>query len=98
MSNLMLELEYVRAYIDDLLVTTKGSFEDHLQKLERVLARLEEAGLKVNANKSFFAREGLEYLGYWISREGIQPLSTKVEAIQRIALQRTSENYAGSLA
>ena len=85
MSNLMLELEYVRAYIDDLLVTTKGSFEDHLQKLERVLARLEEAGLKVNANKSFFAKEGLEYLGYWISRDGIQPLTTKVEAIQRIA-------------
>ena len=81
----MLELEYVRACIDDLLVTTKGSFEDHLQKLERVLARLQEARLKVNANKSFFAREGLEYLGYWISREGIQPLSTKVEAIQRIA-------------
>ena len=46
MSNLMMDLEYVRAYIDDLLVTTKGSFEDHLQKLERVLNRLEDAGLK----------------------------------------------------
>ena len=79
----MLELEYVRAYIDDLLVTTKGSFEDHLQKLDKVLAKLEEAGLKVNAKKSFFAREGLEYLGYWISREGIQPLTAKVEAIQK---------------
>jgi Reverse transcriptase (RNA-dependent DNA polymerase) len=74
MSNLMMDLEYVRAYIDDLLVTTKGSFEDHLQKLERVLNRLEDAGLKVNATKSFFAREGLEYLGYWISQDEIQPL------------------------
>ena len=81
----MLELEYVRAYIDDLLVTTKGSFEDHLDKLEAVLIKLQGAGLKVNANKSFFAREGLEYLGYWISREGIQPLTAQVEAIQRIA-------------
>ncbi|WP_250537472.1 reverse transcriptase domain-containing protein, partial [Caballeronia sp. AZ10_KS36] len=81
MSNLMMDLEYVRAYIDDLLVTTKGSFEDHLQKLERVLNRLEDAGLKVNASKSFFAKEGLEYLGYWISRDGIQPLTAKVEAI-----------------
>ena len=53
MSNLMLELEYVRAYIDDLLVTTKGSFADHLVKLEAVLAKLEEAGLKVNATKSY---------------------------------------------
>jgi len=89
MSNLMLELEYVRAYIDDLLVTTKGSFADHLVKLEAVLAKLEEAGLKVNATKSFFAREGLEYLGYWISRDGIQPLTSKVEAIQRIAPPKT---------
>ena len=89
MSNLMLELEYVRAYIDDLLVTTKGSFTDHLVKLEAVLAKMEEAGLKVNATKSFFAREGLEYLGYWISRDGIQPLTSKVEAIQRIAPPKT---------
>jgi len=57
------------------LVTTKGSFADHLVKLEAVLAKLEEAGLTVNAPKSFFAREGLEYLGYWISRDGIQPLT-----------------------
>jgi Reverse transcriptase (RNA-dependent DNA polymerase) len=57
MYNLMINLEYVRAYIDDLLVTTKGSFEDHLDKLKAVLIKLEQAGLKVNANKSFFARE-----------------------------------------
>jgi hypothetical protein len=67
-------------------VTTKGSFEDHLDKLEAVLIKLQGARLKVNANKSFFAREGLEYLGYWTSRDGIQPLTAKVEAIQRIAL------------
>jgi hypothetical protein len=50
-----------------------------------VLIKLINAGLKVNANKSFFVREGLEYLGYWISRNGIQPLTANVEAIQRIA-------------
>jgi hypothetical protein len=66
-------------------VTTKGSFEDHLDKLKAVFIKLERAGLKVNTNKSFFAREGLEYLGYWISRDSIQLLTTKVEAIQRIA-------------
>ena len=30
-------LESTQTYIDDLLVLTKGSFEDHLEKLERVL-------------------------------------------------------------
>ena len=67
MSELMEGLEFVRTYIDDLLCLTKGSFEDHLEKLERVLSRLQKAGLKVNANKSFFAQTKLEYLGYWIT-------------------------------
>ena len=40
MSELTLALEYVRAYIDDLLIFTKGTFEDHLDKLKIVLRRL----------------------------------------------------------
>ena len=84
MSELFDGLEYVSTYIDDLLILSKGTYEDHLEKLERVLVRLRKAGLKVNANKSFFARPELEYLGYWITRDGIQPLKAKVEAIMRI--------------
>jgi hypothetical protein len=34
MGNLMATLEYVRAYIDNLLVITKGSLDDHLDKLK----------------------------------------------------------------
>ena len=84
MSELMQDLEFVRTYIDDLLVLTKGSYDDHLEKLERVLVRLQQAGLKVNAKKSFFARRELEYLGYWITRDGIKPLPAKVQAILKI--------------
>jgi hypothetical protein len=51
MGNLMASLEYVRAYIDDLLVIMKGSLDDHLTKLEAVFTRLRDAGLKVNAAK-----------------------------------------------
>ena len=81
MSELFDGLEFVRTYIDDLLCLTKGTFDDHLEKLERVLYRLREAGLKVNGNKSFFAKTELEYLGYWITRDGIKPLPDKVRAI-----------------
>ena len=85
MSNLFSDLENVRAYIDDLLNITSGDYNDHLNKLEIIFQRLQKAGLKVNAKKSFFARSELEYLGYWITREGIQPLPKKVEAIHNIA-------------
>ena len=32
-------LAYLRVYLDDLLVLTKKSFEDHLGKVEAVLAK-----------------------------------------------------------
>ena len=89
MGDLVAGLEFARAYIDDLLVISNGSLMDHLDKLEQVLSRLQEAGLKVNSSKSFFAREELEYLGYWITQEGIKPLSKKVEAINNLAAPKT---------
>ena len=75
MSELMAGLEFARAYLDDLLIlSTETGFEKHLEKLEQVLTRLQAAGLRINATKSFFARTNLEYLGYNISREGLLPL------------------------
>ena len=56
-------LEFARAYIDDLLIVTQGDFNLHLEHLEKVFTRLGEAGLKVNASKSTFSTDKLEYLG-----------------------------------
>jgi hypothetical protein len=84
MNELFDGLDYVRVYIDDVLCLTKGNYNDHLEKLERVFTRLRNGGLKVNAKKSFFARSELEYLGYWITRNGIKPLAGKVDAMLRI--------------
>ena len=52
MTSLMAGLEFVRAYIDDLLCITKSDWDNHLTKLEEVFKRLQKAGLKVNADKS----------------------------------------------
>ncbi len=84
MSELMESLEYVRAYLDDLVCISKLSLEDHQEKLEEVLRRLCEAGLKVNAAKSTFFALEIEYLGYVLTRDGIKPQSNKVHAILAI--------------
>ena len=70
----MARLEFVRVYIDDMLCITNRNVDvagtnfnvwnRHLAQLEQVLERLKEAGLKVNAKKSFFGKQELEYLGY----------------------------------
>jgi len=81
MSELMDGLAFVRTYIDDLLCLTKGTFSDHLEKVELVLQRLQKAGLKVNITKS--------YLGYRITRTGIKPVYDKVTVVLKTAEPKT---------
>jgi hypothetical protein len=64
MSKLVQDMEYVKTYVDDLLILTNSSFKDHLLNLEMVLARLSTAGMRVNISKSKFFAVQIEYLGY----------------------------------
>ncbi len=79
-------MEYVRAYLDDLLCIFKLSLEDHLEKLEEVLRQLCNTGLNVNAAKSTFCTLEIEYLGYVLTSDGIKPRSNMVQAILAIEL------------
>ena len=49
---------------------------------------------KVYAKKSHFAKFEIEYLGYWITRQGIKPLPKKVEALQNIASPKNKKTVA----
>ena len=84
MMELLGDLPYVRVYLDDILITTCDSYEDHIEKMNTVLTRLEKSGFRANLRKCFFAKSELEYLGFWITRHGIQPQPKKVEAICRL--------------
>jgi hypothetical protein len=89
MSKLVQGMEYVKTYLDDLLILINRSFKDHLLKLKMILARLSTAGMRVNISKSKFFAEQIEYLGYWITRQGIQPIHNKAEAILNIKASKT---------
>ena len=52
--------------------------------MDEVLRCIRRAGLKINAKKSFFAKDELEYLGYWVTRKGIQPMPKKVDAMMHL--------------
>ncbi len=71
MLELMESLEFVRAYLDNLLCISKLSLKDHLEKLEVVLGQLCDTGLKVKAAKLTFCALEIEYLGYVLTRDGI---------------------------
>jgi hypothetical protein len=89
MSKLVQDMEYVKTYLDDLFLLANKSFKDYIIRVEIVLAILSTAGMRVNISKSKFFAEQIEYLGYWITRQGIQPVRNKVEAILNIKASKT---------
>ena len=70
----------VTCYIDDILVSSTDE-ESHLRALEEVLSHLEKHGFKLKLEKCEFLLKNIEYLGHIVSKDGIQPVPTKVEAI-----------------
>ena len=74
-------LEFVRTYLDDLLIISNGSFDDHLQQLDTVLHCMRLGGLKINVEKSAFFAPEIEYLGYLLTKEGIKPVLNKIQAV-----------------
>ena len=93
MTELMATLEFVRAYIDDLLCITKGTLEDHLAKLDLVLSRLQDANLKVNARKLNYCATETEYLGYILSQDGIKPQPKKVQSIHALTPPKNVKDH-----
>jgi Reverse transcriptase (RNA-dependent DNA polymerase) len=81
--------DFIQAYLEDIRIITKGSYEDHLEKVAEVLKRLQVAGLQVNLPKSKIAVHKLEYVGYWLTPHGIRPMSNKVESIKNIMAPTT---------
>ena len=78
MNEIFRGFEFIRAYIDDLLIITKGDWSNHLEKLELTLQKLKDNRLKCNIKKSFSGQTEVEYLCFWVTRTGIQPTNKKL--------------------
>ena len=78
--NLFLGVDFVFAYLDDLLVYSENE-EQHLEHLEKVLKILHENNLKLSIDKCKFFQSNLDFLGFNISKDGIKPTQGKVSEI-----------------
>jgi hypothetical protein len=53
------------------------------------LKKISDHGLRINAEKSKLCATEIEYLGYWITKTGIQSMPNKVTAIKNMARPTT---------
>ena len=72
------------AWLDDIIVVTKGSKEQHKKELIDVLSRLENAGYRLSESKSEFFKTEIEWIGHKIDQNGIRSLHDKLMAIKKL--------------
>ena len=58
------------------------TFEEHLQRLEEVLDRLKQAGLKLKPGKCEMLKRKVRYLRHIVSEEGVATEPAKVDAVR----------------
>ncbi|GBG81423.1 hypothetical protein CBR_g32100 [Chara braunii] len=73
--------KFVLVYLDDILVYSR-SLDEHVEHMRTVLARLRQAKYKANRDKCKFVRQELEYLGHFVTPQGICPRADKIEVIR----------------
>ena len=71
----------VFVYIDDILIVTKGTKQEHVNEVKEVMRVLDDANLQLKAGKCIIAQESKEWFGYKLSRTGISPINTKSQGI-----------------
>ena len=84
-------------YLDDILIFTSGTFNAHLDAIQKVLDRLHEHGLRALPSKCAFVRSSLVYLGHIIDRTGMRPDSRLVEAVTTFPTPKSVANVRSFL-
>uniref|UniRef100_A0A8C6TVK3 ribonuclease H n=1 Tax=Neogobius melanostomus TaxID=47308 RepID=A0A8C6TVK3_9GOBI len=69
-------------YLDDIIIFS-SSFHDHLQRLELVLARLQEHNLKLKLKKCQFFQSQVKYLGHIVSSNGVATDPEKISVVEQ---------------
>jgi len=93
-------LDYVKVFIDDTAVIGRGTFDKHLEELDVVLQRMENAGLQLNIRKTKWAVDRAEYLGYIVTKEGYSPDPKKIKTlldIKRPKNKKQIRQFLGSI-
>ena len=83
-----LHLNWCIIYLDDVVIFSKSP-EEHIEWLDAVLTKIEDAGLKLKPSKCEFFKCRIAYLGHIVSDKGIETDPKKIEAILKWPVPKT---------
>ena len=78
-------MDGVTVFQDDISISGKTRSE-HNNRLEAVLSKLQNSGLKVKVEKCKFLKNSIEYLGHLLNKNGIHSTEKHIEAIKNFSV------------
>ncbi|XP_064459074.1 uncharacterized protein K02A2.6-like [Ornithodoros turicata] len=96
MDELLKGMKGVVSYLDDVLVAG-SSVEECAERVEAVLKRFAEHGVRVKQEKCKFFKRSVKYLGHVLDADGVHPCSENVEAIQKVPRPRNASELKAYL-
>ena len=75
-----LQWETCLVYIDDIIVYG-NTFEQHMLRVDQVLKRIQDAGLKLKPDKCHLLKTEVIFLGHVVSKEGVKPDPSNIAKI-----------------
>ena len=83
MQRLFGDFDFVRVYLDDILVVSK-TWPEHLEHLSAVIRIIQTQGLTLNLKKCLFAKTSVEYLGFQIDAVGVRPSPRSLASLEQL--------------
>lgn len=88
---------YANPYLDDILTYTQGMLPLHVQHVREVLSRLRENKLYCKVEKCSFHQTSVEFLGYFISSDGVSMDPGKADSIRNWPIPRNVKDIQSFL-
>ena len=82
MNSILSGIKGVMVRVDDILVATSGGVTTHMEVIKQVFGRLAKHNVKWNGLKCQFFQAQVKYMGHILSKEGITPVKSKLDAIR----------------
>ena len=100
MDAILSEFPCAHAFIDDILVLSKGTKIEQIALVEKILSKLDKENMALKLEKCQFAKNECEWLGHLVTKSGITPMVRKTDSIDKLVAPRTLsqlKSFMGSL-
>ena len=77
----LIKIANVYVFINDILIVTKGTKEEHEEKVREVFKKLDSRKLQLKEDKCEIAENEIEWLGFDISEKGVKPHNEKIQGM-----------------